>query len=322
MFRAAAAAVLLTALMSGCTDSAEPPEAPGAAGDASAATPEPIAETFDIGGGRRMYLECRGTGSPTVVLVSGQRGSAEDWFITAADVDADAVFPRLAAHTRTCAYDRPGTPVGDGFSRSDPVPQPTTAAAMTSDLAALLEASAEPGPYVIVAHSAGGLAARLFAAEHPDDVAGLVLIDTLSPGLQDAQTAEQWRMQRIMLEGDLTASLAEYPDIERIDADASFEQLRAAGPLEPMPLTVISADRLWAPQWPELVAAGQVPAGIPADFGHVIDRAQQQSQAALAELVPDARHLTRTDSGHFVHQEQPQLVADAILAVVAEVRAS
>ena len=76
-------------------------------------------------GGRRMYLECHGTGSPTVVLVAGLRGSAEDWTIS--ETSAPAVFPEVAKFTRVCAYDRPGTPVGEKPRRSDPAPQPANA---------------------------------------------------------------------------------------------------------------------------------------------------------------------------------------------------
>ena len=94
-----------------------------------------FAGLVDIGGGRKMYLECRGTGSPTVVLVSGLRGSAEDWNI--AEKPSPTVFAEVAKFTRVCAYDRPGTPVGEKPSRSDPVRQPTTAGDAVADLHAL-----------------------------------------------------------------------------------------------------------------------------------------------------------------------------------------
>lgn len=286
----------------------------------SAAPRGDVADTFDLGDGRRMYLECRGSGEPTVVLVSGQRGSAEDWSIAAEGPASDAVFPRLAEHTRVCAYDRPGTPVGMEFSRSDPAPQPTTAADMVADLRALLGAAGEPGPYVLVGHSAGGLAVRLFAATRPEEVVGLVFVDALSPGLQDAQTAAEWEVQRDLLAGDIEESLAEYPELEQVDGDVSMAQVRAAPPLRPMPLVVISADHLYGPLFPELIATGQLPPGVPEDFGHVVDEAQRESQAGLAGLLPGAVHITRTDSGHDVHQEQPLLVAEAILDVVTRVR--
>ena len=91
-----------------------------------------------------MYMECRGTGSPTVVLVSGQRGSADDWSIVADGVDSPPVFSLVSEKTRVCAYDRPGTPVGESPSRSDPIEQPATAEGMVEDLHALLAGQTSP----------------------------------------------------------------------------------------------------------------------------------------------------------------------------------
>jgi len=230
----------------------------------------------DIGGGRKMYLNCRGTGLPTVVLVSGLRASADDWSM--AEKAAPAVFPEVAKFTRVCAYDRPGTPVGEQPSRSDAVSQPTAAGDAVPDLHALLSAAGETGPYVLAAHSYGGLIARLYASTYPQDVSGLVLVDNLTEGLQDAETPEQWAVQRKLIEGDVTEGVAEYPALERIDVDRSFDQIRAAPPLRPMPLVVLSADRPWGPQLPSMIAEGKVSADIPPDFGYVTDAAQKKAQ--------------------------------------------
>jgi pimeloyl-ACP methyl ester carboxylesterase len=212
-----------------------------------------VAGLVDIGGGRKMYLECRGTGSPTVVLASGLKGSADDWNVT--EKPAPTVYAAVAEFTRVCAYDRPGTPVGEKPSRSDPVPQPTTAGDAIADLHALLRAAGEAGPYVLVGHSYGGLVVRLYASTYPEDVSGLVIVDALSEGLRDAETPEQWAIQRILMDGDIKESLAMYPDLERVDWDRSFDQVRTAPPLHPLPLVVLSADRPWGPQVPSMIAA-------------------------------------------------------------------
>jgi pimeloyl-ACP methyl ester carboxylesterase len=277
-----------------------------------------FAGLVDVGGGREMYLECRGIGSSTVVLVAGLRGSAEDWNI--AEKPGPRVFPEVAKFTRVCAYDRPGTPVGEKPSRSDPVPQPTTAGTAVADLHALLTAAGEAGPYVLVAHSYGGLIGRLYASTYPDDVSGLVLVDALSEGLKDAETPEQWAIQRKLIEGDVRDGVAQYPALETIDVDRSFDEMRAASPLRQLPLIVLSADRSWGPQVPSMIAAGTLPADVPQNFGYVVDAAQKQAQERLAKLVPNARHTTNTNSGHEIHKEQPQLVIDAIRQVVDAVR--
>ena len=285
---------------------------------AHAAASGASAGLVDIGGGGKMYLACRGIGTPTVVLVGGLRASAEDWSI--ADKSMSAVFPEAAKFTRVCAYDRPGTPVGEKPSRSDPVPQPTTAGDAVAGLHALLRAAGEAGPYVLVGQSYGGLIVRLYASTYPEAVSGLVLVDALAEGLRDAETPEQWMIQRRLIEGDVQESLALYPALERIDVDRSFDQVRTAPPLRPLPLIVLSADRPWGPQIPSMIAAGSLPADIPPDFGYVTDAAQKIAQQQLASLVPNAKHITNTNSGHEIHKEKPKLVVDSIRGVVEAVR--
>jgi pimeloyl-ACP methyl ester carboxylesterase len=277
-----------------------------------------FAGLVDISGGRKMYLKCSGKGSPTVVLVGGLRASADDWDIS--DKSKTTVFTQVGKFTRVCACDRPGTPVGEKPSRSDPVPQPTTAKDAVADLHALLSAAGEAGPYVLVGHSYGGLIVRLYASTYPKEVSGLVLIDALSEGLQDAETPEQWAIQRKLIEGDVHESVALYPALERIDVDRSFNQIRAVPPLHSIPLVVLSADRPWGPQVPPMIAAGKLPADIPPDFGYVTDAAQKKAHEQLAKLVPNAKHITKTNSGHEIHKEQPQLVIAAIREVVEAVR--
>lgn len=272
----------------------------------------------DLGDGRRIYLKCSGRGSPTVVLVGGLRASADDWSIS--NKSTPAVFPEVAKFTRVCACDRPGAPVGEKPSRSDPVSQPTTAKDAVADLHALLSAAGEAGPYVLVGHSYGGLIVRLYASTYPKEVSGLVLIDALSEGLQDAETPEQWAIQRKLVQNDDPENLTLYPALERIDVDRSFNQIRAAPPLRAIPLVVLSADRPWGPQVPSMIAAGKLPADIPPDFGYVTDAAQKKAQERLAKLVPNEKHVTNTNSGHEIHKEQPQLVIDAIREVVEAVR--
>jgi pimeloyl-ACP methyl ester carboxylesterase len=184
----------------------------------------------------------------------------------------------------------------------------------------VLSAAGEAGPYVLVGHSYGGLIVRLYTSTYAKEVSGLVLVDALSEGLQDAETPEQWTIQRNLIQNDDPKNLALYPALERIDVNRSLKQIRAAPPLRSVPLVVLSADRPWGPQVPPMIAAGKLPPDIPPDFGYVTDVAQKKAQERLARLVPNEKHITNTNSVHEIHKEQPQLMIDGIREVVEAVR--
>jgi len=112
--------------------------------------------------GRQLYIECTGTGSPTVVLQSGLGESSAYWGVIAPDV---------AASTTVCVYDRAG------HGRSDEAQAPQDGAALAADLHTLLERAGVAGPYVLAGHSSGGVYVRVFAERYPDEVAGMVLLD-------------------------------------------------------------------------------------------------------------------------------------------------
>jgi pimeloyl-ACP methyl ester carboxylesterase len=132
--------------------------------------------SLTLGGGRRLYIECRGTGSPVVVLEAGYRSSARIWSedLHQSGAPRPMVLAGVAAFTRVCAYDRPGTValLNDNVrqSRSDPVAMPRTALDAVADLHALLRAAGVPGSYVFAGHSLGGLLVRLYASTYPRDV--------------------------------------------------------------------------------------------------------------------------------------------------------
>ncbi len=190
---------------------------------------------------------------------------------------------------------------------------PITVANSVADLHALVVAARIDTPFVIVGHSYGGLVVRLYAMTYPDDVDGMVLVDALSEYLRSAETPEEWVWQKKILDGDLTEALKVYPLIERADADPSFDQMLAAPPLQPMPLVVLSADVQWGPLVPGFIADGMLAPDTPPDVGYVTDRAQKVAHATLAALVPGAKHVTKTDSGHLIHHDNPQLVTDSLL---------
>src|SRR5215831_7421144 len=237
----------------------------------------------DIGGGRMMYIECHGSGSPTVVLMSGAGTASDLWH--AADQKGPTVYDDIQKTTRVCAYDRPGAPHRDQtFSRSDPVPQPTSAQDGVNDLVALLKAADVPSPYVLVAHSLSGTSARVFAGEHPDEVKGIVFVDVTTPEVRAPLTPEQ---QKTLIRINTSAKApAAYPDFERPDWDKVFDQTAAAAALRPMPVVVLTSGDKYVDVLPKLIQAGELPPDTaPPDFGAVLDRAQSAAQNKLAAPV-------------------------------------
>jgi pimeloyl-ACP methyl ester carboxylesterase len=135
----------------------------GAAADAEA-YPMP-GQLIDVGG-HRLHLRCTGAGTPTVVLEpgAGEMSSNLGW-----------IAPALARDTRVCVYDR----AGRGWS--EPADTAQDGAQIATDLHTLLQRGHVPGPYVLAGHSFGGLYVLTFAARYPDEVAGMVLVDSTAP---------------------------------------------------------------------------------------------------------------------------------------------
>jgi pimeloyl-ACP methyl ester carboxylesterase len=131
----------------------------------SSSPPSMPGQLVDVGG-HRLHLSCTGSGGPTVVLLGGMGETSAAWGL---------VQPAVAGTTRVCAYDRPGQ------AWSDSTAGPQDGVQVAAGLHALLEGAGEPGPYVLAGHSVGGTYAMVYAAQHPEDVAGLVLLDSASP---------------------------------------------------------------------------------------------------------------------------------------------
>lgn len=119
-------------------------------------------QLVDVGGGRRLNLHCRGTGSPAVIFDSGLYDSSIAWAL---------VQPAISKTNATCSYDRAGMAFSDAATR------PGTAANDVDDIHKALQIAHVKPPYVVVGHSAGGMAVRVFADRYRDEVVGMVVVD-------------------------------------------------------------------------------------------------------------------------------------------------
>ena len=121
----------------------------------------PPGNLIDVGG-FKMHIYCTGEGSPTIILDHVGGGSSVDWAL---------IQPKLAEHTRVCAYDR----TGYGWSEYNPAPR--TLDQQVNELHTLLVNANEKGPYILVGHSYGARVARVYTAKYPQDVVGMALMD-------------------------------------------------------------------------------------------------------------------------------------------------
>ena len=242
-------------------------------------------------GSQRLYIHCQGVGTPTVILEAGFGNIGSTW---------SAVQPGVARRTRVCSYDRAG------LGRSDRGSEVENSLEAVSQLHTLLDSAGIEGPYVLVGHSLGGEYMRQFADRYPDEAAGLVLVESSHP--------DQWRRQAAVIpppSPDDGESVKFYRDwFTSAIPDPTLDlSLYRAGSLGDMPLVVLTA--------PNKTRADDLPSELNAAFNRVWVELQEE----LASLSSNSSHILAQESGHFIQQDQPQLVIDAILQVIKEAEA-
>jgi pimeloyl-ACP methyl ester carboxylesterase len=227
----------------------------------------PTEKLVDVGA-YSLILHCEGTGSPTVVFENGFEGIESDW---------ETVRQSSDKLPRACSYDRAGT------GSSDATPSGRVSAGDSAhDLATLLERAGEKPPFVLVGWSWGGLIDRIFQHRYPDQVAGLVLVES-SGGPIPGDTGDK--------AGHATIDLAK-----------SYRQLAATGSVGHLPLV-------------ELTAAHDEDMFSPAALAQ-----WAKYQQAMSHLSTNEVHVLATQSDHAVLSNQPLLVDQAITDVENSVR--
>lgn len=236
----------------------------------------------DVGGGRRLHVHCMGTGEPTVILEAGQGQSGETW---------RRVQPEIATVTRACAYDR----AGEGAS--DKPGKPLAVADTLRDLRVLLATAGIQAPYVLVGHSLGGLLVRLYAAEHPGEMAGLVLVDA---------TTEDEDLKLWPLISPEAFKMVDPDGSQLADMRGAMAKLRSRRSIGDAPLVVLTAG---IPEEP--------PPGVsPEQFARI----SLEMQAELPRISSNGTQIVAVKSHHFIQMENPSLVVASIRQVVEAVR--
>ncbi len=282
----------------------------------------PPGKLIDVGG-YRLHLYCTGAvrpGSPTVILEEGIGSTSLVW---------SKVQPGVASFTHVCSYDRAG------YGWSDMGPLPRTNRRMVTELHTLLTRAGVPGPYVLVGHSSGGLIMRLYAFTYPQQVAGLVLVDSSHedqdryPDLRPTgtnllplcQALAPFGILRLL--GYLNGDVAEDSPTVQLADKAHLYQTRYCQ-------TVSDEEAAWDESLAQVRAArhslGHLPLvvltrGVPGNFfqgnaGKQVPLSWLTLQKDLVSLSTNSTQIIATRSGHYIELDQPDLVIAAIKQVL------
>ena len=243
---------------------------------ASAASPvsrAPKATTYRVNG-RSVSMTCRGSGQIPVIFLAGGSDPGSNW---------DGIIAGLGPHVLTCAFDRPDVYPSQSVSGL------LTPKRVSGVLEQTLAKAHLTGKVLLVGHSIGGLEARVFGAEHPNQVAGAVFLDPSEPGFMTDTPSD-------------TAQFLSYD----FDPSVSSRQVAAVTRWPDVPITVLSHDPKWAVSTGQLTAAGQ--------------RQWTAGQQAYAHLSPQGTARAVPGATHLVYEDKPQVVVAAIKRTLAAAR--
>lgn len=225
---------------------------------------------------------------PTVVFESGLGDTLAPW---------NEVQRQVAGFARTLTYSRAGY-AGSGRASGE-----RDATAIVSELRALLAAQNLPPPYVLVGHSLGGLYMQYYARQFPDEVAGLVLVDSSHWKQTETMRRETPALARLVQA--LSRAMPGAARQEFAAIEATEREVRESPPLRAMPLVVLSAGTRIPPAQP-------LRAALEGPFAKHLDAMQRE----LAAQLPDARQVIARRSDHYVQRKEPGLVVEAIRDIV------
>lgn len=290
----------------------------------------PPGRLIDIGG-RKLHLNCTGNGVPTVILVGGGGAFSIDWAL---------VQPKVAVSTRVCSYDRAG------LGWSDAGPAEETVEETVSDLHALLRASDEEGPYVLVGASIGGIFIQAYERAFPTQVAAMVFSnssnrigfqangkDGLIWGLTEAEIRSGFPLPPSVKKGPAPTHLEDPldklpPDLQKVRLWLDVRLWEKSDPSKAGPEMLLSWRKEFLAEFDATDASkrpplGQLPVVVIASDPAAPESARRSRDRAgprLDHLSSNTMHITAAGSGHEIHLYQPDRVVQGILEAVSAVR--
>jgi pimeloyl-ACP methyl ester carboxylesterase len=289
----------------------------------------PIGQMIDIGG-YRLHMHVEGAGTPTVIFDAGAGGIGLSW---------ELVRPAIAKVTRVVTYDRAG------LGWSDPSPYPRDAATMALELHTMLTNANISAPYILVGHSLGGVVARQFAAKYPNEIAGLVMVDSaheqqmkhfpeplvkmvnsmkgmfavmklvsklgifaLKPSLIQIGDNGKFPNELVAQMQGVMASSDSHAEAMIAESESVYAaKTQPVSTLGDVPLTVISHGQL---------DANAVPPTLGEQVRYDYEAAWQKLQVAIMALSTRGRHIVAERSGHNIMFDQPEIVIESVLEIV------
>ncbi len=243
--------------------------------------------TFELPNGRSLYMECRGTGTPTVVFEVGLEEPISD---------VSYVQDTLARKYMTCSYDRANN------EKSGKAPTPRTAGDVVNDLHQLLETAEVPGPYVLAGSSYGGFFVQLYGRRYSDEVAGVVAMNPEPPADQVVERIHPLPgFSKEVREEDQAYFSGENP--EGIDWFASSEELEKAPPPPPTPFEMLLSEK-------EPGCEGD-PLCLESNDAYV------EIEREVAQRWPQSS-VRKVYAGHVIFLDKPEVAVDAVKRVASK----
>lgn len=286
----------LTACNAGLGATSSPTTQPSSVAPSASPTEPPLSGEFDIGGGKKLHLECIGGGSPTIVIDVGNDDTIHgSW---------NFVYHPMSEVSRVCAYDRAN------LGQSDPDPGPRTVKDLGDDLVKLLHKAEVPGPYVFVGGSFGGNIVSVLAANHPEEVAAIVFVDSDPANDDPALDPLRQNLDPEVFAACCDPSLYEpaFDDPENhehIDwAAGHADEVNSVHNLPQVPTIVLTATEFECePDWP----------------CDAITEDDARLQAEWIKGNPDGVQRM-VESGHVMQREAPMAIVEATQELVDQLR--